>query len=122
MVHEPVSPVKISIVDDQQGREDQPEIKHAMLFDIPVNGGMGFDMRFIQHHRGHSEDAEREQGIKDLPGIIRTGRPALLDLGEKGFMPPDHIKEQEGRTAEDQVPEDTYDENEQDLSPGIGNG
>ena len=40
MMHQPVYPVKISIVNQQHYRERHPEIKPSVLINIPVPGGM----------------------------------------------------------------------------------
>ena len=80
-MHQPVHPVKISIVHQRHDRESDDEIKCSVQADICIEFCVSSHFRATQYQerdKGHNEYGQ--DGKNDLPGIIPERRETLLDL------------------------------------------
>ena len=96
MVHQPVRPIKVGIVNDEQQRKGKEEIKPAVLRNAGVKSGgpgNGWYMQYGQWH--YRKDGNGDNGIHDLPNVIGAIRQFWLNLFVKNFMLLNDIKQKE---------------------------
>jgi hypothetical protein len=104
IVHQPVHPVKISIVHDGHNRESNNKIDHTMLFDIGIKLRMFCHFRAPQHYgrdKGHDENGK--DGINDLPAVIIKAGETLLDLFGTDHPAQQNIAKNKSDTGKDEI-------------------
>jgi hypothetical protein len=75
MMHEPVGPIEISIVNEDREKNAGPKPRHAMLFDVPVELRPMAMNRQKRQHGDRSVNETGEEREKDLPAdMARMGK------------------------------------------------
>lgn len=81
VMHEPVCPVKISVVDEEHQGERGKEIKPAILPDPGIMRGVRFNGGiFNQEQRHEGKEQHGNDGIADLAEVLPGGGKPRLDL------------------------------------------
>lgn len=117
VVHQPMHPIEVGIVDNQHDGNAHHEIKRSKVLPPGVQVGISPHRCHKQPITNRSKNEGGWNGIHNLPTIILDSGESQLDFTITPFLSPDSIKNEKSQTCQNQVPEEGDQENE--VQPSV---